>query len=61
MDVILSAKIVKMDADIHNSQSELDGLGVMIENNRGAQIAKPFLLAFDTFERRQILVSVENR
>ena len=50
-----------MGSDIHAGQSELDGLGMMIENNRGAQIAKPFLLAIDTFERRQILVFVENR
>ena len=56
MDVILSAKIVKMDADIHACQSELDGLGMMIENNCGAQIVKPFVLAIDRFEQRQFLV-----
>lgn len=55
-DVTLSAKIVKMDADIHAAQSELDDLGMMIENKRWVQIAKPFLSAIDRFERRQILV-----
>ena len=56
LDVTLSAKIVKMDADIHAAQSELDDLGMMIENKRWVQIAKPFLSAIDRFERRQILV-----
>ena len=56
LDVTLSAKIVKMDADIHAAQSELDDLGMMIENKRWVQIAKPFLSAIDRFERHQILV-----
>ena len=56
LDVTLSAKIVKMDADIHAAQSKLDGKGMMIENKRWVQIAKPFLLALDRFERHQILV-----
>ena len=56
LDVTLSAKIVKMDADIYAAQSELDDLGMMIENKRWVQIAKPFLSAIDRFERRQILV-----
>ena len=55
MDLILLAKIVKMEADIRAAQIELDAMGMMIKNKRGAPITNPFLLVIDTLERRQRL------
>jgi len=48
MDLILLAKIVKMEAEICAAQIELDAMGMMVENNRGAPIPNPFLSVIDT-------------
>ena len=56
MDVILLEENVQMDANIRAAQIELDAMGMMIENKRGAPIANPFLLVIDTLERRQRLI-----
>ena len=56
MDLILLAKIVKMEADIRAAQIELDSMGMMIENKRGTPIPNPFLSVIDTLERRQLAV-----
>ena len=50
------SKIVKMEADIRAAQIELDAMGMMVENNRGAPIPNPFLSVIDTLERRQLAV-----
>ena len=55
MDVILLEKNVQMDANIRAAQIELDAMGMMIKNKRGAPITNPFLLVIDTLERRQRL------
>jgi hypothetical protein len=34
MDLILLAKIVRMEADIRTAQAELDEVGIMVENKR---------------------------
>ena len=56
MDLILLAKIVKMEADIRSAQIELDAMGMMIENKRGTPIPNPFLPVIDTPERRQLAI-----
>ena len=56
MDLILLAKIVKMEADIRAAQIELDAMGIMIENKRGTPIPNPLLSVIDTLERRQLAV-----
>ena len=43
MDLILLAKIVKMEADIRAAQIELDAMGMMVENKRGTPIPNPLL------------------
>ena len=48
MDLILLTKIVKMEAKIRTAQIELDAMGMMVENNRGAPIPNPFLSVIDT-------------
>ena len=54
MDLILLAKIVKMEADIRAAQVELDAVGMMVENKRGTQIPNPLISVIDTLERRQL-------
>ena len=56
MDLIVLAKIVKMEADIRAAQIELDAMGMMIENNYGTPIPNPFLSVIDTLERPQLSV-----
>ena len=56
MDLILLAKIVKMEADIRAAQVELDAVGMMVENKRGTQIPNPLISVIDTLERRQLAV-----
>ena len=54
MDLILLAKIVKMEADIRTAQLELDAVGMMVANKRGTQIPNPLISVIDTLERRQL-------
>ncbi len=56
MDLILLAKIVKMEADIRTAQVELDAVGMMVENKRGTQIPNPLISVIDTLERRRLAV-----
>ena len=53
MDLILLAKIVRMEADIPTAQAELDVVGMMVENKRGTQIPNPMISVIDTLKRRQ--------
>ena len=56
MDLILLTKIVRMEADIRTAQTELDEVGMMVENKRGTPIPNPLLSVIDTLERRQLAV-----
>ena len=56
MDLILLAKIVRMEADIRAAQVEMDAVGMMVENKRGTQIPNPLISLIDTLERRQLAV-----
>ena len=56
MELILLAKIVRMEADIRTAQTELDDVGMMVENKRGTPIPNPLLSVIDTLERRQLAV-----
>ena len=56
MDLILLAKIVKMEADIRKAQIELDAMRMMVENKCGIPIPNPLLSVIDTLERRQLTV-----
>jgi hypothetical protein len=56
MDLILLAKVVRMEADIRKHQSAVEIEGVIVENQRGTQIPNPLLAIIDTVERRQLAV-----
>jgi len=45
-----------MEVDIRAAQIELDAMGMMVENKRGAPTPNPFLSVIDTLERRQLAV-----
>ena len=55
-DLILLAKIVRMEVDIRAAQVELDAVGTMVENKLGTQIPNPLVSLIDTLERRQLAV-----
>jgi hypothetical protein len=56
LDLLLLAKIVRMEADIRRYQHTLDVEGVMLTNQRGTQIVNPIISVIDTLERRQLAV-----
>ena len=56
MDLILLAKVVRMEADIRQHQAAVEEQGVIIENQRGTPIPNPLLAIIDTVERRQLAV-----
>ena len=56
MDLILLAKIVKMEADIRATQIELDAMGMMIENKRGTPISNSLLSVIEVLKQHQLAV-----
>ena len=56
MDLLLLAKVVRMEADIRNYQAQIETQGAIVENQRGTQIPNPLLTIIDTVERRQLAV-----
>ena len=56
MDLLLLAKVVRMEADISRHQDVLDRSGVLIKNQRGTMIPNPLISVIDTLERRQLAV-----
>jgi len=56
MDLLLLAKVVRMEADIRQHQAAVEAQGVINENQRGTPIPNPLLAIIDTVERRQLAV-----
>lgn len=56
LDLILLAKVVRMEADIRKHQETLDRSGVLIQNKRGTLVPNPLIAVVDTLERRQMAV-----
>ena len=56
MDLLLLAKVVRMEADIRKHQETLDRSGVLIQNKRGTLVPNPLINVIDTLERRQMAV-----
>lgn len=56
LDLILLAKIVRMEADIRQYQTEIQEQGAIVKNQRGTQIPNPLLSIIDKIERRQLAV-----
>ena len=56
MDLILLAKVVRIEADIRKHQHTLDRSGVLIKNKRETLIANPLLSVIDTLQRQQLSI-----
>lgn len=56
MDLLLLAKVVKMEADLRAHQKALDEQGAIIPNQRGTLVMNPLASLIDTIERRQLAV-----
>ena len=56
MDLLLLAKVVRMEADIRRYQAQVEQQGSIVENQRGTPIPNPLLNIIDTVERRQLAV-----
>ena len=56
MDLLLLAKVVRMEVDLRAYQSQVETQGSIVENQRGTQIPNPLLAIIDTVERRQLAV-----
>ena len=56
MDLILLAKVVKMEAEIQKAQVDLDAVGMMVKHKLGTQIPNALISVIDTLERRQLAV-----
>jgi hypothetical protein len=56
MDLLLLAKVVRMEADIRQHQNEIDVAGTLVEDKRGREVLNPLISVVDTLERRQMAV-----
>ena len=56
MDLILLAKIVKLEAGIRRHQETLDRSGILIKNKRETLVVNPLVSVIDTLERRQLAI-----
>lgn len=56
MDLILLAKITKLEADIRQHTATLDVSGILIKNKRETLIVNPLISVIDTLERRQLAI-----
>jgi len=56
MDLILVAKITKLEADIREHTATLDRSGILIKNKRETLIVNPLISVIDTLERRQLAI-----
>lgn len=53
-DLVLLAKIVKLEANMRRHQALIDKSGVLINNKRGTLIENPLLRVIDTLQRQQL-------
>jgi hypothetical protein len=56
MDLLLLAKVVRMEADLRQYRDQLDAEGITLVNQRGTSVVNPLISIIDTIERRQLAV-----
>jgi len=56
LDLLLLAKVVRVEADIRKHQETLDRSGVLIRNKRETLIENPLLRVIDTLQRQQMAI-----
>lgn len=55
-DLVLLAKIVKLESRIRKHQAEIDAMGAIIENQRGTPIENPLFRVVDVLQRQQMAI-----
>ncbi len=55
-DLVLLAKVVRLEADIRRYQDMLDASGPLIKNKRDTLIENPMLRVIDTLQRQQLAI-----
>ena len=55
-DLVLLAKVVRLEADIRAYQCRLDDEGPIVENKRGTQIDNPLFRVVDQLQRQQLSI-----
>lgn len=55
-DLVLLAKVVKLEADIRRYSEMLDKSGVLIKNKRETLIENPIIRVVDTLQRQQLAI-----
>ena len=53
-DLVILAKVVRLEADIRRFLGQLDAEGALIENKRGTKIENPLFRVVDTLQRQQL-------
>ena len=56
MDLLLLAKVVRVEADIRKYQRMLDSSGPLIKNKRETLIENPMIRVIDTYQRQQLAI-----
>lgn len=55
-DLVLLAKVVKLEADIRKHQQTLDDTGALIPNKRETLVENPLFRVIDTLQRQQMAI-----
>lgn len=55
-DLVLLAKLVKLESDIRKYQNMLDNSGVLIKNKRETLVENPLIRVIDTMQRQQMAI-----
>lgn len=55
-DLVLLAKVVRLEADLRRYQSMLDATGPLVKNKRDTPIENPLLRVIDTAQRQQLAI-----
>jgi len=55
-DLILVAKVVRLEADIRKYQKAVDEMGPIVKNDRGTQIVNPYITLIDSHQRQQLAI-----
>lgn len=55
-DLVLLAKVVRLEADIRKYQLKLDASGPLIKNKRETLVENPLIRVIDTLQRQQLAI-----
>lgn len=53
-DLVILAKVVRLEADIRKYQEQLDDSDAIVKNDKGTQIVNPLFSVIDSLQRQQL-------